>query len=461
MPCYGETKMILSKEDIFKKLYTAYNYGNLGLFIGAGFSKAVIGNQAQQALSWFELIKKTSSVLKIDFPDDESLIGVPLPELATSLCKNLAEKRNINYREAKCLFKDQICNLTNWLPDDQQIEKFREIFEILNPAWIVTTNYDLVLETLLTGRSKSLGPNNYLSSPRNIIPIYHLHGKRLDPNSIIVTQDDYIPLFRPNEYRQVKLAMTIRESTTLILGYGLNDMNVLSAVDWSKNIYTEDNEYPYEIIQVHWTSHPSDEAHVDENGNIIIETDSLENFLYELVSYIVENQREYDSTMKNLSKLVNVLESGEDKWIEKFTSERDFRIELLDLLTKFEYKIIEPYIEFLTQCIRQIWETTHEDGAFKSYDKYLNILLDIIIKYDYKKMPPKLFKLCAESINKVLHYVGDSTSTFWYGDSWSATRSWHSRKSDIPDIMKVQLYQYSINNELGNLSKRLKILIDE
>ena len=68
--------------------------------------------------------------------------------------------------------------------------------DILSPTWIITTNYDLVLETLLTGKCKSLSPTNYLSAPRNIIPIYHFHGTRLDPNSIIVTQEDYIPLFR-------------------------------------------------------------------------------------------------------------------------------------------------------------------------------------------------------------------------------------------------------------------------
>lgn len=295
---------VISREVVFEKLFNAFNYGNLGMFIGAGFSKAVIGNDFQPALGWFELIKETSEKFEIEVPNDDELVGVSLPELATSICKRLAIKRSIDYFEAKRLFKKEICNLSNWLPSEKRTIEFREIFNIFNPSWIVTTNYDLVLETILTGKSKSLSPMNYLSAPKNIIPIYHLHGTRLDPESIIITQEDYIPLFRPNEYRQAKLAMTIRESTTLILGYGLGDVNVLSAVDWSKNIYTEENEYPYEIVQALWTSTPKDEAYRDENGNIIIEISDLIQFLNDLIVYIVKKQKEYDSKLSQLNELI-------------------------------------------------------------------------------------------------------------------------------------------------------------
>ncbi|WP_240335200.1 SIR2 family NAD-dependent protein deacylase [Paraliobacillus sediminis] len=242
---------VISRETVYESLFNSFNYGNLGMFIGAGFSKAVIGDDSPQALGWLALIKEVSEKLEVEFPSNEELIGVSFPELATLICKRLALNICKDYEEAKRLFKKEICNLSNWLPSEQKTAEYRGIFDILNPAWIVTTNYDFVLETILTGKCKSLSPMNYLSAPKNIVPIYHLHGTRLDYETIIVTQDDYIKLFRPNEYRQSKLAMTIRESTTLILGYALGDMNVLTSVDWSKNIYTEKNEYPYETIMVH------------------------------------------------------------------------------------------------------------------------------------------------------------------------------------------------------------------
>lgn len=348
------------------------------------------------------------------------------------------------------------------MPDESKVTAFREIFDYINPSWIITTNYDLVLETILTGKCKSLSPLNYLSAPKNIIPIYHLHGTRIDPESIIITQEDYIPLFRPNEYRQSKLAMTIRESTTLVLGYGLGDMNVLSAVDWSKNIYTEKNEYPYEIIQALWTSNPQEDAYKDENGNIIIEIDDLEQFLNDLIISIVEQQKTYDLKLRELNDLVGILESNDEEWIQKFIDERDFRLKLLDLLSEFEYHMISSYIQFFTVCINRIWEMTSVNGAFHVYDKYLSIILDIIIKYEYKKMPPRLFQIVAESLNKVLKYVGKSTTTFLTGDSWSATRTWHERKNDIPMEMKYQLYLYSKQNRFLPLFTNIKeILVEE
>jgi len=31
----------------------------------------------------------------------------------------------------------------------------------IDPSWVITTNYDLVIEKLLTGKCVTLGPENY------------------------------------------------------------------------------------------------------------------------------------------------------------------------------------------------------------------------------------------------------------------------------------------------------------
>lgn len=449
----------ITKEFVFEKLFNSYNYGNLGMFIGAGFSKAVIESRTQPALSWFELIKKTSEKLELDFPEDKELIGVSLPELSTRLCKKLEERDGISYYEAKLVFKNKICEISNWLPSEERIILFRSIFDSIEPDWIITTNYDLVLETILTGKCKSLNPFNYLSAPKGIIPIYHIHGTRLDYESIIITQDDYIPLFRPNEYRQSKLAMTIRESTTLVLGYSLGDMNVLSALDWSKNIYTKENEYPYEIVQAFWTESPRENPYRDENGNIIIEISDLQVFLEELVNYLLDRKEKYDGKLKELNNLIGRLDGDDDELVQKFIDEKEFRIKLLDMLSEFEYNMIYSYIEFFTRCINKLWIKTSVDGAFYVYEKYLIIILDIIINYEYNKMPPRLFQITAKALNGVLAYVGKNDSIFYYGDSWDATKTWHRRKNDIPEELVRQLYYYSEESSLFNLEYFMSKLI--
>lgn len=455
------TKNDMTRLSVFRKIFDSYIYGNLGMFIGAGFSKSVMEDETQQALNWFELIEKASERLEIDFPEDKELIGISLPEVSTNICKKLAKMKDINYDEAKLLFKNKICELSNWLPSGKRIKVFRDIFDVMDPSWIITTNYDLVLETILTGKSKSLNPSNYLSSPRGTIPIYHIHGTRLDPDSIIITQDDYIPLFRPNEYRQTKLAMTIRESTTLVLGYGLGDMNVLSALDWSKNIYTEKNEYPSEIIQVIWTSSPKEDPYIDENDNIIIEIDNLEAFLKELVEILLYEGELYNNELKILDNIIGKLDQDDDQLVKKFIDEKEFRIRLIEILSRDEYNMMYSYISFFIRCMDKIWREASSTGNLYAYDKYLIIILDIIINYEYNKMPPSLFRITAKSLNKVLAHVGTINKLKpIYDENSEATRTWHDRKASIPKQMVKELFSYAEMNSLSHVEEFMKDLID-
>ncbi|WP_088840549.1 SIR2 family protein [Listeria sp. ILCC797] len=442
----------IKREEVFEKLFNAHSYGNLGLFIGAGFSKAM----ADEALGWYDLIKEASIVLELHMPEGENLIGLSMPELATLLCKQLADRKSYDdYAEAKNTFKEEICLLANWLPKEDKIELLKKLFDEIKPSWIVTTNYDLVLETILTGKSKSLGPLDYLSAPKGIIPIYHLHGVRNDPESIIIVQEDYVPLFRPTEYRQSKLAMTIRESTTLVLGYGLGDVNVLSAVDWSKNLYTRGNEYPYEIIQALWSENPKELPYRDEMGNLIIEISNIEEFLQELADYIQKSQGLYLHKLEELQAVVENLNNKEDEEIQEFITNQDFRLQLLEMLPQFEYHMISSYIEFLLVCINELWEKARKRNAFSNYDEYINILLDILIHYDYHKMPPRLFQILAEGLNRVLPYVGDYAEDKVKGTAYDATKTWFTRKDSIPKDTKVQLISYANKYRLLFLNRKL------
>ncbi|EBB5846768.1 SIR2 family protein [Listeria monocytogenes] len=443
---------LIKREEVYQKIFKAFNYGNLGMFIGAGFSKAVIGDGKNPALGWLEIIRKVSKIFNIEFPQETDLLGISLPDLATDICKKIAETKGWEYSKAKTLFKEEICNISNWLPDKESEEKYREKFEYLNPAWIVTTNYDQVIEMILTGKCISLNPMSYLSAPSNVIPVYHLHGTRLEAESIVITQEDYIPMFRPNEYRQVKLAMTIRESTTLILGYGLGDVNVLSAVDWSKNIYTEETTYPHEIIQALWKSNPKKDAYIDENGNIILEIEDLETFLDELIEFIKLEEIKYKEKLKELNRLIDDLKVTNDDFIDSFVNDKDARLEILKVVSEFEYQTVLPYIEFLNNCLDKLWNESSVNGAFEKYNEYLTIILDILINYEYKKMPQKLFKLSMEGLDWVLGYIDLNPAERTLGNSYPASDQWHDRKNSIPDGTKEQIYQYAEKNKLHQLT---------
>lgn len=209
-----------------------------------------------------------------------SMIGVGYPEVASLMCLQHSQMNSISYQASLSALKREVAELTSWYPDEDRKSFYADKLMEISPSWIVTTNYDLVLESLLHVASVTIGPSEPLVFPKGRIPVYHLHGVRTDPEGIVIAREDYTVLFRPNEYRQIKLALTLKESTTLLLGYGLGDDNVLTAYDWSRNVYDYQSEtYPHAVIQIVRAASPRDRPYRTGNGVLVLETPSLEVFL--------------------------------------------------------------------------------------------------------------------------------------------------------------------------------------
>jgi len=191
----------LTRKGVLESLASSVSYGNLGLFIGAGFSKAVLETKfGSVALSWPELLEKTARKMNIDYASIDR-IGASYPEIATRICVRHSGKDAGQFKRSLREFKRGIAELTSWYPTQDQRDKFSVYLESINPSWIITTNYDLVIESLLTGRSIPLGPNDALSAPKGVVPVFHLHGIRTNPEELIIAQQDYVALFRsPQHY---------------------------------------------------------------------------------------------------------------------------------------------------------------------------------------------------------------------------------------------------------------------
>ncbi|WP_144496493.1 hypothetical protein [Bacillus safensis] len=97
----------------------------------------------------------------------------------------------------------------------------------------------------------------------------------------------------------------------------------------------------------------------------------------------------------------------------------------------------------MSACIDKTWSNAVPDGAFEPYDDNIRILLDIIINYEYKKMPPALFEFVSYSLDRVFMYVGDNPNSIPFGNSFKATETWHRNKKKIPLEMVEQLYHFS------------------
>lgn len=431
----------ISRKEALGYISKSSIYGNLGLFIGAGMSMAILNDHwPKVALSWKELIFKCAEEFDIDLKKDINTEGLSYPEIATEIAKKIAILKSTNYKEAVKQLKRKIAELTSWYPEKNKRPVYGQLIEDLCPNWIITTNYDLIIECLLTGKCLSLGPDDQLVSPRNLIPIYHLHGIRTNPDSIIISQEDYISLFRPNQYRQQKLALSIKESTTLIIGYGLGDVNVLTAVDWTKNVFkAAKSNYPHDIIQLLYTEQPVDYAYRDRNDILIVEFNNLIVLLGEIVDLITIDKDEEKILNASLNRINKVFQNPSETDVAKFIDDEEFRTLVIDSISKNDVKLISGFLELFSKSIDETWIRSVPYMAFYAYNENLTLLLDVIVNIKLSKIPPALLESIAYNLDRVSNYVGPLI-----GQSSEAHETWKERKDTIPlDTL----------NELKNIAK--------
>ncbi|MBI5608597.1 MAG: SIR2 family protein [Deltaproteobacteria bacterium] len=231
-----------TRDEVFKRLAKSALDGYLGLFVGTGFSIALTNGRAP---NFKKLLQEVCGELNIafDFGDAAAVLGKSFPQVASSLVELRAREMlklaptgsdpDLVGQSALNEVRQAIATKTNLQPDPLLRAPYKAVLAKVSPSWIVTTNYDFILEALFD-RSTSLLPENFLLPSTKLVPIYHLHGHRRRPESIVVTEEDYVGLFGPLEYRQLKLTLLVAESSTVMLGYSLGDINVRAALSWAR-----------------------------------------------------------------------------------------------------------------------------------------------------------------------------------------------------------------------------------
>lgn len=178
------------REAVLKKILEANYDGALGYFIGTGFSMALTNNNAR---SWGKLIKECCNRLKVTITDDE-MIGKSYPEIATLLCRKHAGMFNGNISDSVKRLKNEIGHLVSWYPESKNCKRFNDLIERIKPDWIITTNYDMVIESVLIGDYLTIDSNEVFEKKSGLIPIWHIHGNMYEPDNIYFTRPTIRPL---------------------------------------------------------------------------------------------------------------------------------------------------------------------------------------------------------------------------------------------------------------------------
>jgi hypothetical protein len=427
-----------SYTELLDTVANAALFGSLGLFVGSGFSKAL----NSQAPSFQSLLESACSELDLnfDFNDADLVRGKSYPQIAEELAEILTDEDTRPYADASLDLKRVICNLCDIKPTPAKARRFSSALQRIPIQWAITTNYDFILENLIPN-SVPLLPNQFLNSRPDYIPIYHLHGHVRSPSSIVITDSDYVRLLAPTEYRQLKLNLLLAESTSLMMGYSLGDINVKNALEWSRAFSTNWGleAEPHQSLVVQALFKPAPDTmnpYFGKNGEVIVEMHDILTFLTE-ISEVVEARRSEHDESKELLK--SWLVSGR---AESVADDPSARQEFLDLLGRFPRSYdVQTVIRFLESVFDPIWESARETGGWEHYDRFLQVLFDALKAIPVVRIHPLLLSYLAERLDEISYFVNPRGEKE-LGTSFAASKSWQRRKDELPEEMRKALCEF-------------------
>lgn len=140
-------------------------------------------------------------------------------------------------------------------------ERELDLLSKANVDGIITTNWDVLLEKLFPNFEVFIGQEKLLfSQPQTIAEIYKIHGCCTDPNSLVLTSEDYELFYKRNSYLAAKLLTVFIEHPVIFMGYSLSDNNVLQILNSIASCLTNDNfeKLRDHLIFVEWIEDVSD-----------------------------------------------------------------------------------------------------------------------------------------------------------------------------------------------------------
>lgn len=120
----------------------------------------------------------------------------------------------------------------------------------IRPNSVITTNYDGMLEEIFPEYTPVVGQKIIRSANMMIGEIFKIHGCISDPNTLVLTEEDYVGWCDRKKYLSAKLLTLFLEHPVIILGYAAQDDNVVSILRDIDEILSSDGEIVSNIFYV-------------------------------------------------------------------------------------------------------------------------------------------------------------------------------------------------------------------
>ncbi len=238
------------------------------LFVGSGLTRRYTGSE-----DWEGLLRVFAEQTARPYEYFRASAGGDLPAVASAIAEEFhdtwwVDERYADAREEwsarltdrSSAFKVEVSRhvgaAVDRLPTTGLLAAEIELLEQATVDGIITTNFDPVLEALFPDLRVFVGQDQMLfSNPQSVGEIYKIHGSCEDPDSLVITAEDYQRFEDRNAYLAAKLLTTFVEHPVIFLGYSLSDRNVQSVLRSIARCLTQANvdELRDRLIFVQWS----------------------------------------------------------------------------------------------------------------------------------------------------------------------------------------------------------------
>ena len=283
------------------------------IFIGSGISKRYLKNYP----SWLELLEKiwkeiekyegeekrnfysklnyiSEKLEREKIEDKDFHVNVEMASSIEKRIKNLYYENKFKienltqeetYKNKINPFKKYLANIfsSNELisPNSEELKEFKNMLK--KSRVILTTNYDTFIEDSFGDNEreilkKYLGQKGLFQGGTGYCELYKIHGSIEEPNSIIITEEDYREYDKNSILITSKIVSSLLNSPIIFIGYSLTDLNIKNIIKNFSNSLDEKEKslLSKRIIIINWKK---DEENIIEE----IITDSSLNCTYTVI----------------------------------------------------------------------------------------------------------------------------------------------------------------------------------
>lgn len=206
------------------------------LFLGSGFTKHYLNTPDWKGLLAHFASKHINAYITSLKTQDLSVVATEIAKETNDAFWKLPEDDSFKQElqdkvhEQSSVLKHKIAKyLKDYTKKGIPAEFAEEIktLQKINIDGIITTNWDDLAETIFPKMQKYVGQEELIfSSAFSIGEIYKIHGCIHQPDSMVLTHEDYEGFNERNAYLAAKLITIFIEHPIIFIGYSINDPNI-------------------------------------------------------------------------------------------------------------------------------------------------------------------------------------------------------------------------------------------